>query len=409
MTRAEQVQQFLDDFVFLDCRLGDHPKVESVVFQVVGDHLVSDANCMVAQTNVGRFSIPMTASVAGLAVQNRRVYIISDEPDLSYGLAYDLVPKSELIVPIVAGDDAIGVLAFESVDPNAFDETHLGRAQLLAAVIAYLSSSAGTRGAQSEKLGRALASVRQELGLTQEEVADRIETSRIALSRWESGAQPPSYGPLCLWCRALGLLQSKGHALVTSVDVSHELLSLLRQDPELLHRLPPEGFENFVGERLERMGFDVQQTGSTYLRDGGIDFVAIPKVRTVATYLMAVQVKHHAEGIKTGRTPVDRLLSWKDGPFRFGLLVTNTGFTRDALWTAMQQPSKGFLRLRDFTDLKRWLEGNFWSPEEWRELPSQVEVAPGVMIDIPRGELRNWHDVWPLSDSRQGQIRRSEE
>jgi hypothetical protein len=44
-------------------------------------------------------------------------------------------------------------------------------------------------------------------------------------------------------------------------------------------------------------------------------------------------------------------------PFRVGLLVTNTGFRRDAVFAATQEQNRSFLRLRDFNDLKRWLEG----------------------------------------------------
>ena len=256
--RAEQIKQILEDFVFMDCRLGDHPKVQSAFFRVVGDNLVSAAHSSGNQLFADQFSIPVKDSIVGLVAQKKRVYKISTDPEISR-LYVPLVGsmRSELAVPIIVGDDAIGVLSFESVEPKAFEEKHLGKAQVLAAVIAYISSPAGislrVRSTQSESLGQALRSIRQELGLTQEELAHRIGTSRIALSRWESGAQPPSYGPLCRWCQALGLLQSKGHALVTTVDVTPELLRLLRRDPELLHRISPEAFENLIGERLDRM------------------------------------------------------------------------------------------------------------------------------------------------------------
>jgi len=410
MGPAEQVQQILKDFVFLDCRLGDHPKVQACVRQVVGDKLVSVARSDGDQLFEEEFSLPIRGSVAGLAAQGRRVYEISAdlvEMPERYPSWLSSLPhiRSLLAVPIIAGDGVIGVLSLHSVDANAFGTRHLGRAQILAAVVAYISSLTDTsqrvRNAQSESLARALRAIREELNLTQAELADRVGTSRIAVSRWEDGAQRLTFGPLCRWCQALGLLQSKSHALVTTVDVTPEFVRLLRQDPALLHQLSPEAFENLIGERLYRMGFDIQKTGTTALRDGGIDLVAIPKVRTVASYLMAVQVKHHAQGARTGRTPVDRLLSWKDSPFRLGLIVTNTGFTRDALWTALRGPNRDFLRLRGFSDLKRWLEGNFWCPEEWRELPTQIEVAPGIVIAIPKGELRDWFDIWPLSENRE--------
>ncbi len=73
--------------------------------------------------------------------------------------------------------------------------------------------------------------------------------------------------------------------------------------------------------------------------------------------------------------------------FGVGLLVTNTGFTRDAIWTAQKEQNKHFLRLRDFTDLKRWLEGRFGEEQDWREIPDRIELAPGIIVEIPRPRI----------------------
>lgn len=62
---------------------------------------------------------------------------------------------------------------------------------------------------------------------------------------------------------------------------------------------------------------------------------------------------------KTGRPSVDRLLAWRESPFRVGLLVTNTAFTKDARWLAEQANNRALLRLRDFDDLRRWLLDQF--------------------------------------------------
>ena len=69
------------------------------------------------------------------------------------------------------------------------------------------------------------------------------------------------------------------------------------------------------------------------------------------------------------------------------MLVTNTSFTKDALWNAAQERNRSFLRLRDFTDLKRWLQDQYGSPEDWREIPDKIELAPGIVIEIPRPRL----------------------
>jgi len=195
------------------------------------------------------------------------------------------------------------------------------------------------------------------------------------------------------WCRALGVILPPKTALVRVVDVSPELLRVLKENPAELRRLRPEQFERFVANRLERMGYNVSLTGPTSRKDGGIDIVAVPKAPNIGSIVLAAQVKHHRENRKTGRDAVDRLLAWKDTDIGIGMLVTNTAFTKDALWAAAQARNKYFLRLRDFTDLQRWLQDQYGSPEDWREIPDKIELAPGVVIEIPKPRLED-----PLSD-----------
>lgn len=164
--------------------------------------------------------------------------------------------------------------------------------------------------------------------------------------------------------------------------------------------LSPDDFERFVAGRLERMGYDVTLTGRMSQRDGGIDLIAVPKLRTVGAYLLAGQMKHHRTGARTGRVAVDRLLAWKDSPFRLALLVTNTDFTADALWLAERQENRGFLRLRGFGDLKRWIQDDFTSDQDWREIPEAIQLAPGVSIRIPRATITSVERVWPHASTK---------
>jgi hypothetical protein len=71
--------------------------------------------------------------------------------------------------------------------------------------------------------------------------------------------------------------------------------------------------------------------------------------------------------------------SWFHG-FNAGLLVTNTAFTPDAEWFAREHAR--LLRLRGFSDIGRWLELDFSDDAEWREIPREIEVCPGVVIPI---------------------------
>jgi hypothetical protein len=170
-------------------------------------------------------------------------------------------------------------------------------------------------------------------------------------------------------------------------DITPQLLQYLREDPARMSTLSPEKFEHFVAERIERMGYSVSLAGRTARRDGGVDFIAVPNQAGVGTFMLAGQVKHHSVDRRTGREAVDRLVSLKNREFRLGLLVTNTGFTKDALWAAVQGDNRFFARLRGFEDLKRWLLEDFSAEEEFRELPAYVELAPGVRIPVPKPNI----------------------
>lgn len=183
--------------------------------------------------------------------------------------------------------------------------------------------------------------------------------------------------------------------LVTFASISESFLQLLRNQPALLRELTPGRFEDLVLERLERQGFKVEKTGNVNAKDGGIDLIAVPKVRTVGSTLLAVQVKHHRGEQKTGRPAVDRLLAWRGSPFSLGLVVTNTEFTTDARWVADHGTNPYFIRLRDEEDLKRWIADDF--SHEGRELPQQVELAPGVVVTVPRSE-GSWVEIRPMSE-----------
>jgi hypothetical protein len=207
-------------------------------------------------------------------------------------------------------------------------------------------------------------------------------------TEWKRPSRPESSWHLIYqWCRAFGFVCPPKTALVRVVDFSPELLRFLQEDPARLRSLTPDEFERFVANRMDRMGYNVTLTGAANRKDGGIDLIAVPRLANVGSHVIAGQMKHHRGDQTTGRDAVDRLLAWKDSYFGVGLLVTNTAFTRDAVWTAQQERNARFLRLRDFTDLKRWLQDQYGSEEDWREIPDRIELAPGVVIEIPRPRI----------------------
>ena len=171
---------------------------------------------------------------------------------------------------------------------------------------------------------------------------------------------------------------------VELVTVTEQVLQLLAADPHRLRDATPEFFEEFVCNRLDALGYDLARVGSTtYRKDGGVDIVAWPRSQVVPC-LMAVQVKHTAlSNRRVGPQPVRDLLGVvQTHGFNVGLLVTNTTFTPDARWVADQRPL--LLRLRDIEDLRRWLRDGYLQEQEWRDLPRQIELCPGITVELPR-------------------------
>lgn len=401
------IEKLLADFVFRDSRLESHPKVSSATIRILSPGsatLEIAAEVPNRPLAFGNRSLNVRGSLAGTVLETRQAYIVRDvhsdsQKTVASPIKADSV-QSLLTVPILNGPQAIGVISLSSTEEAFFGEKDIGTIQLLAALIAITQSRRRATSSNPEaaaKLGEALSRIRTELGLTQDELAYRGGLNRMALSQWERGRWPPSLGPIYKWCAALGLVAEIDKPQVSFLDVTPQLLMLLRDNPAELRNLSPERFEHVIAERIDRMGYDVQLTGRTNLRDGGIDLIAVPRIRTVGSFLMAAQMKHHRGDRTTGRSDVDRLLAWKDSPFRIGLLITNTTFSQDALWLADQVHNRAFLRLRDFEDLKRWLGGQFDSQSDWRELPDVISLAPGVTVSVPKARLRNSREIWPLA------------
>src|SRR5205814_8427075 len=101
-------------------------------------------------------------------------------------------------------------------------------------------------------------------------------------------------------------------------------------------------FEQFVAERLDKMGFAVTLTGATNRKDGGVDIIGARVDPALGHFVIAAQVKHHRGNRSTGIEAVDRMLSFKNTVFKFGLVVTNTFFTTDAKWKAAKDDNQWF-------------------------------------------------------------------
>lgn len=169
---------------------------------------------------------------------------------------------------------------------------------------------------------------------------------------------------------------------IECIDVAASLSEALASQPDLVHKLTPPEFEEFVCERLFAMGMEPRRVSNTYRPDGGIDVVFWPRAKSAFPFLGAAQVKHHRDhtAVEGPSTVRDFVGSLAGKPFAAGLIVTNTSFSPSAEWFARAQ--SGLVRLRTFKDICRWLANDFGDDEEWRELPSSIEVAPGVIVRL---------------------------
>lgn len=163
-------------------------------------------------------------------------------------------------------------------------------------------------------------------------------------------------------------------------------LEFFAEQPDKLLQLTPEQFQFLIANRLDDFGFEVTTVGAINRKDGGIDLIAVP--RKGFPFLLAVQAKHHRGQRKTPVSDVRDLngvIQSSNSLFSMGMIITNTAFTADAKWFA--QHNSRLLRLRDGKDLCRWLKRDFVNEAEYREIPNEITVAPGVTLAVPKTEL----------------------
>jgi len=131
------------------------------------------------------------------------------------------------------------------------------------------------------------------------------------------------------------------------------------------------------------MGFSTRRIGKTFSKDGGVDLL-FWNDDSPFPFLGAAQMKYHASPERrTGAASVREFVGATGRlPVGAGVLVTNTSFSYDAQWIAARLASS--VRLRDAQDLRRWILGRFVDQAEWREIPAEIELCPGVVVRIPR-------------------------
>jgi hypothetical protein len=170
---------------------------------------------------------------------------------------------------------------------------------------------------------------------------------------------------------------------VQILDASDVLIERLSRDPDELYRIGPERFEELVNNRVRAMGFATQRTGRPFAKDGGVDLLFWREDASFP-FLGALQAKYHWSPDKN--TSVSDVRDFAGTietlPIAVGVMVTNTDFSYDAQWVAKKLQSR--IMLRDERDLRRWVSGRFVDALDWREIPDEIELCPGVRISIPK-------------------------
>jgi restriction endonuclease Mrr len=156
-------------------------------------------------------------------------------------------------------------------------------------------------------------------------------------------------------------------------EISDQLFRRIQARPSELYRMPPEKFEEFMAELLERMGLqDVEVTQRT--RDKGRDIRAKLKV-SIGELLIIVECKRYAAARKVGLAVVERFL-WtirETDRASCGLIATTSFFSADAKAKAKEFQYK--LHLADIAKLKTWIgQVGTWRKQEGSEL--WVPAAP---------------------------------
>jgi hypothetical protein len=166
------------------------------------------------------------------------------------------------------------------------------------------------------------------------------------------------------------------------IGIGRILSDQLSRESSLIYRITPEQFEEFLCDRLFTMGFEPRRVGAVNQKDGGVDILFWPRLYGAFPFLGAAQVKHHRDPkTKEGPAVVREFAGViASHPLNVGMLVTNTSFSPDAKWFAREQAK--LVRLRDFTDIQHWLANNFGDEAEWREIPAEIELCPGVVIKV---------------------------
>lgn len=138
------------------------------------------------------------------------------------------------------------------------------------------------------------------------------------------------------------------------VDVSSanaEILGIIKNDPELLWKLPPRKFEEIVAEILDKQGYSIQLTPAS--GDGGFDIFAARNDQ-LGKFLYLVECKRYIPPNKVGVEIVRSLYGVVQiKRATAGAIVSTSFFTQGA--EEFQRDVHHQLHLHDYVVLQRWI------------------------------------------------------
>lgn len=153
--------------------------------------------------------------------------------------------------------------------------------------------------------------------------------------------------------KPIGVGSPADKQIVTDVvSVSDELIRKAHGNPKLLYELTPRGFEEFVAELLNRLGYTVTLTPAS--KDGGKDIYAARKDH-LGSFLYVVECKKYAPDNPIGVGLIRQLNGVVQAEqATAGILATTSFFTKDA--REFQRRIAHQMSLKDYFGIQEWLD-----------------------------------------------------
>ncbi len=143
--------------------------------------------------------------------------------------------------------------------------------------------------------------------------------------------------------------------VVDVCSASDDLLRKVHANPKLLYELSSRGFEEFVAEVLDRLGYQITLTPAS--KDGGKDIYAARKDH-LGSFIYVVECKKYAPDHRVGVGLIRELNGVVQAErAAAGILATTSFFTKGA--KEFQTRLSNQISLKDYLGIQEWLDSVF--------------------------------------------------